>query len=85
MKASKLYKEAKFNEQANFGLLSEDIKSDKGMSQFIFLRKADAFEKVRETWLKYPDNQKLFVSKGEQITDQTRSGHQEVEKEKLHK
>ena len=85
MKASKLYKEAKFNDQAKFGLLREAILSDKGMLQFIFLRKADAFEKVTETWLKYPDNQKLFASQGEQITDQTRSGHQEVEKEKLHK
>ena len=85
VKASKLYKEAKFNDQAKFGLIREAIKSDQGMLQFVFLRKADTYEKVRENCLEYADNQKVFVSQREQVTDQTRSGHQEGEKEKLHK
>ena len=85
VKASKLYKEAKFNEQAKFGLIREAIKSDQGMLQFVFLRKADTYEKVRETCLEYAYNQKVFASQGEQVTDQTRSAHLEGEKEKLHK
>ena len=85
VKASKLYKEAKFNDQAKFGLIREAIKSDQGMLQFVFLRKADTYEKVRETCLEYADNRKVFVSQGEQITNQTRSGHQEGEKEMLQK
>ena len=69
MKASKLYKEAKFNDQAKFGLILEAIKSDQGMLQFVFLRKADTYEKVRETCLVYADNQKVLVSREEQVTD----------------
>ena len=41
LKANKLYKEAKFNDRANCGLIREAIKSDKGMLQFAFLRKED--------------------------------------------
>ena len=63
VKASKLYKEAKFNDQAKFGLIREAIKSDQGMLQFVFLRKADTFEKVSETCLEYADNQKVFGQK----------------------
>ena len=85
VKASKLYREAKFNDQAKFGLIREAIKSDQGMSQFAFWRKADNFERVRETCLEYADNQKVFASQGERVTDQTRSGHQEGEKEKFEK
>ena len=80
-----MYKAAKFNDQAKFGLIREAIKSDQGMLQFVFLRKEDIYEKVRETRLEYADNQKLFAIQGEQITDYTRSGYQEGEKEKLHK
>ena len=80
-----MYKEAKFNDQAKFGLVREAIKSDEGMLQFVFWRKTDMYEKVREICLEYADNHKVFASQVEKTTDQTRSGHQEVEKEKLHK
>ena len=40
VKASKFYKEAKFNDRAKFGLIREFIKSEKGTLQFLFLRKA---------------------------------------------
>ena len=62
VKASRLYKEAKFNDQAKFGLVREAIKSDQGKSQIVFLRKADTYEKVRGTCLEYADNQKEFAS-----------------------
>ena len=48
VKASKLYKEAKFDDQAKFRLIREAIKSDQGMLQFLFLRKANTYKKVRE-------------------------------------
>ena len=56
VKASKLCKEAKFNDQAKFWLIREAIKSDQGMLQFVLLRKADVYEKVRENCLEYADN-----------------------------
>ena len=65
--------------------MREDIKFDQGMLQFVFLKKADTYEKVRETCIEYPDNQKVFASQGEQPIDLVGSGHQEAEKEKLHK
>ena len=57
------------------------------MLQFAFLRKADTYEKVRETCLEYADNQKLFVSQGQEkhITDQEQDSSSTEEKEKLHK
>ena len=83
MKASKLCKVAKFNDQTKFGLIREAIKSDQGMLQFVFLRKAYTYEKVRETCLEYADNQKAFASHVEQVVDQARSSSQEGEKEEL--
>ena len=56
VKARKLYKEAKFR------LIREANKSDQGMLQFVFLRKADAYEKVMESCLEYADNQKVFAA-----------------------
>ena len=44
VKASELYKEAKFNDRAKFGLIREAIKFDQGILQFVFLRKADTHE-----------------------------------------
>ena len=41
MKASKLYKEAKLNDQAKFGFIREAIKFDQHMLRFVFLRKVD--------------------------------------------
>ena len=41
VKANKLYKEAKFNDQANFGLIREATKSDQVVLQFLALKKAD--------------------------------------------
>ena len=41
LKSRKLYKEAKFNDQAKFGLIREAIKFGQGMLQFVFLRKPD--------------------------------------------
>ena len=57
------------------------------MLQFTFLRKADTYEKVRETCLEYADNQKVFVSQDQekQITDQEQDSRTAKEKEKLHK
>ena len=55
------------------------------MLQFLFLRKADTYEKVKEACLQYTDNQKFFASRGDQRTDQERSGEHEDAKEKLHK
>ena len=43
------------------------------MLKLVFLRKADTYEKVRETCLEYGDDQIVFASQGEQINDQTRS------------
>ena len=42
------------------------------MLQFVFLRKEDAYEKVKETCLEYAGNQNVFASLGqeEQVTDQ---------------
>ena len=85
VKAIKLRKETNLNDQAKFGLIREAIKSDQGMLQFVFLSKADTYQKVRETCTQYADNQKVFASLEEQITDQTRSGNQEGEKEQLYK
>ena len=85
VKASELYKEADFNDLANFGLIREAIKSDQGMIHFVFLRNADMYEKVRETCLEYADKQKGFSSQGKQVTDQMRSAHQENEEEKFQK
>ena len=48
MKESKLQKKAKFNDQEEFGLIREAFKSDQGMKQFLFLRKADIYEKIRK-------------------------------------
>ena len=42
VKARKLYKEAKFNDQAKFRLVREAIKFDQ-----VILRKADTYEKFR--------------------------------------
>ena len=41
------------------------------MLQFVFLRKADTYEKVWETCLEYADNQKVFVPQGQekQVSD----------------
>ena len=64
MKASKLCEEAKFNDQAKLGLTREAIKSDRGTLELVFLRKADTYEKVKETCLEYADNQKFFVPQG---------------------
>ena len=85
VKATKLYKEAKFNDQAKFGLTREAIKSDQAMLQLLFLRKADVYKKVREDFSNMPVTRRFFASQGEQICDQTRTGHLEGEKEKLHK
>ena len=63
VKASKLYKLAKFNDQAKFGLVREAIKSNQVMLQFVFLRKADTYEKVKETCLEYADNQRFLCHK----------------------
>ena len=62
MKASKLYKSAKFNDQAKFGLIREATNSDQSMLQFVFSRTVDAYKKARETCLEYADNQKLILS-----------------------
>ena len=83
LKATKFYKEAKFNDQAKFGSIGEAIKSDRSMLQFVFLRKADTFEKVRENCIEYAVTQKVFASQGEQVTGQAKSAHQEGEKEKF--
>ena len=64
VKESKLYKEAKFNDQAKFGSIREATKFDQGMLQFVFLGKANAYEKVRETCLENADDQKVFVLQG---------------------
>ena len=64
-------------------MIREAIKSDQGTLQFVFLRKAYTYEKVREACLEYADNQKAFASHGEQVVDQARSSHQEGEKEEL--
>ena len=85
MKASKLCKEAKFHDQARFGSIREAIKSDQEMLQFVFLRKGDTYEKVRETCLEYAANQKVSALQGKQLIDQTRSGHQEGEKKSFEK
>ena len=79
VKASKMYKEAEFNDQAKFGLIREAIRSDQGTLQSRFLRKADTYEKVRETCLEYTDNQKVFALQveEEQVTDRTRGSQQE--------
>ena len=41
VKASKLYKEAKFNDRAKFGLIREAINSDRGTLQSAFLKMAE--------------------------------------------
>ena len=51
IKASTLYKEAKFNDGVKFGLIREAIKTGRGMFQFLFSRKAGTCEKFKETGL----------------------------------
>ena len=79
MKVSKFYKEVKFNDQVKIVLIREAIDSDQGMFQFEFLRKADTYEKFRKNCLGYADNQSVLASQHEQISDQTKSRHQEGE------
>ena len=39
-RADKLYSQAKFNEQAKFGLLRDSLKSDQMLLQFVLFRRA---------------------------------------------
>ena len=80
VKASKLCKETKFNDQAKFGLIREAVKSDKGMLQFLFSRKADTFEKVRETCLEYADNQKVLCHKKNRLLIRRKAVTRKVKK-----
>ena len=64
LRANKLYKEAKSNNQAKFGLIRETVKSDQGMLQFVFLTKKEVYKKVRGTCLEYVNNEKVFASRG---------------------
>ena len=43
VRASKLYKEAKSNEETKHGMIMEAIQSDKGLLQFVLLREATTF------------------------------------------
>ena len=58
-------------------MIRKAIKSDQDMLQFVFLWKADIYEKVREICLEYDDNQKVFAAQKELVTDQARSGRKE--------
>ncbi len=46
VRASKLGKEAKFNEGTKHGMIMEAIQSDKGLLHFVLLRKATKFDEV---------------------------------------
>ena len=85
LKPSKLYKEAKFNYQANFGLIREAIRSDQGLLQFAFLRKADAYEQVRGNCDEYADNKTVFVLmvQEEQVIEQAQANQTDNGKKKF--
>ena len=61
VKASKFYREAKFDDRAKYVSIREAIKSDQGILQLVFLRKADTYEKVTKSSVEYADNQKFFA------------------------
>ena len=85
LKPSKIYKEAKFNDRAKFGLIREIFKSDQGMLQFVSLKEADMYEEVKETCLEYADNQKVFgwQSQEEQVTNHEQGTQSNKRKEKF--
>ncbi len=58
-RASKLYKEAYFNEGLKHGMTMEPINSDQSLLQFVLLRKAWTFDDVRETCLEYAEHKNL--------------------------
>ncbi len=47
VKAGKLYREAKFSEELNFGMIQEAIRSDQALMYFVLLKKAKTYEKVK--------------------------------------
>ncbi len=60
VKASKVYKEADFNEGTKEGTVIEAIRSDHNLLHFVLLRKVRTSEDVKETCLEYAEHQKLY-------------------------
>ena len=60
-KADKLYTQAKFNDQAKFGLIREAIKADQTLLQFVLIRGAKTYDDVKKACLEYAENQKVLM------------------------
>ncbi len=60
VRASKLYKKAKFNEGTKHGMVLEFIMPDKILLKFVLLRKVRTFEEVKETCMEYSKHQKAY-------------------------
>ncbi len=65
VRASKLYKEANFNDGMRHGMIMEAIKSDEILLQFVLLRKVSTFDCVKDTCLEDAEHQKMYsIPKG---------------------
>ncbi len=60
VRASKLYKEASFNECPKHGLTMEAIQWDQGLLNFLLPSKASTFDEVKEMCLWYAEHQKVY-------------------------
>ncbi len=60
VRASKLNKEANFNDGTKHEMIMEVTKSDQSLLQFVLVRKARTFDNVRETCLEYAEHQKVY-------------------------
>ena len=58
--ADRLYKEAKFNEEAKLGLFRDAIKGNPVLLQFAMLRGATSYEEVKQACLEFAENQKIL-------------------------
>ena len=70
-RADKLYSQAKFNDQAKFGLLRDSLKSDQMLLQFVLFRGAKNYDEIKQACVEYSDNRKMMDGP---ITNNERKG-----------
>ena len=59
-RADVLYSQAKFNEQAKFGLLRDSLKSELILLQFVLFRGAKSYNEINHACIEYSDNSKMI-------------------------
>ena len=59
-RAANLHSQAKFNEQAKFGLLRDSRKSDQMLLQFVRFRGAKSYNEINQTCVEYSDKLKMM-------------------------